>query len=169
MTAHPSVDGLPCPIKTRTRLLSALAIVVMAAVLLPACGPSEIERGQAVFQANCAACHGELGQGQPDWHIRTASGVLPAPPLNGDGHTWHHGDGTLYRTVSLGGAIYESPDVPSFKSGMPAFGQKLTHEEIVAVINYAKSQWRGKAANGLVKSEAQAQTSEADPFPAPER
>ncbi len=151
---------------TRTRLL-ALAIVVMAAVLLPACGQSEIERGQAVFQANCATCHGEYGQGQPDWHIPTASGVLPAPPLNGDGHTWHHGDGTLYRTVSLGGAIYESPDAPSFRSGMPAFGQKLTHEEIVAVINYVKSLLGDKAAHGLVKREAQAQASEQDPFPTP--
>ena len=169
MTAHPSVDGLPRPIMTRTRLLAALAIVVMAAVLLPACGQSEIERGQAVFQANCATCHSEYGQGQPDWHIPTPSGVLPAPPLNGDGHTWHHGDGTLYRTVSLGGAIYESPDAPSFKSGMPAFGQKLTHEEIVAVINYVKSLWGDKAAHGLVKREAQAQASDEDPFPAPER
>ena len=79
------------------------------------------------------------------------------------------GDGTLYRTVSLGGAIYESPDAPSFKSGMPAFDQTLTHEEIVAVINYVKSQWRGKAASGLVKSEAQAQASEEDPFPTPGR
>ena len=154
---------------TRTRLLAALAIVVMAAILLPACGQSEIERGQAVFQANCATCHGEYGQGQPDWHIATPSGVLPAPPLNGDGHTWHHGDGTLYRTVSLGGATYESPDAPSFKSGMPAFGQKLTHEEIVAVINYVKSLWGDKAAHGLVKREAQAQASEEDPFPTPGR
>ena len=61
-----------------------------------------------------------------------------------DGHTWHHGDGTLFRIVSQGGAIYESPDLPNYKSGMPAFGEKLTRDEIISVINYVKSLWGDK-------------------------
>ena len=150
---------------SRTQILAAFAAIALAAVLLSACQQSELERGQSVFQENCAVCHGENGEGQPDWHIPLSSGVLPAPPLNGDGHTWHHGDGTLYRTVSLGGSIFESPDVPKFRSGMPPFGKKLTPEEIVAVINYAKSLWGDKMSRGLVITEAQARVSETDPFP----
>ena len=124
-------------------------------------------RGAELFSANCAACHGASGEGQPDWNIRKPDGSLPAPPLNGDGHTWHHGDGTLYRIVSQGGAIYESPDLPNYKSGMPAFGEKLRHEEIVAVINYLKTLWGDKRATGLDLPIRESQTivSETDPFP----
>ena len=125
--------------------------------------------GEKIFQANCAVCHGADGAGQPDWHVRKDDGVLPAPPLNGDGHTWHHGDGTLYNYVSQGGAFYESPDLPSFKSGMPAFGEVLSHDEIVSVIEYVKSLWGDKIAqgSGQVKKDSQALVSENDPYPEP--
>ncbi len=124
-------------------------------------------KGQTIFQANCAVCHGADGEGQPDWHVKKPDGILPAPPLNGDGHTWHHGDGTLYTYVSKGGKAYESPDIPSFKSGMPGFGEVLSHEEIIAVIEYLKSVWGDKVAQGpgLMKRESQALASENDPFP----
>ena len=123
--------------------------------------------GQAIFQSNCAVCHGAGGEGQPDWHIKKPDGVLPAPPLNGDGHTWHHGDGTLYTYVSGGGKTFESPDIPSFKSGMPAFGETLSREEIIAVIEYVKGLWGDKVAEGLglKKRESQAIVSETDPYP----
>ncbi len=121
--------------------------------------------GQPLFAANCAVCHGIGGEGQPDWHIKRSDGTLPAPPLNGDGHTWHHGDGLLYRIISQGGSILESPDVPGFKSGMPAFGDRLSHDEIIAVLAYVKSHWSGKTVRGLSISEAQALASENDPFP----
>ncbi len=150
---------------SRIWIYAAFASIVMASVLLTACRQSELERGETIFRENCAVCHGENGEGQPDWHIPLPSGVLPAPPLNGDGHTWHHGDGTLYRTVDIGGSIFESPDVPKFRSGMPPFGKKLTPEEIVVVINYVKSLWGDKMSRGLVISEAQTLVSEEDPFP----
>ena len=156
-------------------ILAALAAIV----LFGACGQNQggqggssedrdtISQGESIFRANCAACHGANGEGQPNWYIRKADGLLPAPPLNGDGHTWHHGDGTLYRIVSQGGAIYESPDLPNYKSGMPAFGETLSHEEIIAVITYVKSLWGDKMAEGLglpIK-ESQGLVSETDPFP----
>ena len=99
--------------------------------------------------------------------MKKPDGVLPAPPLNGDGHTWHHGDGTLYTYVSGGGKTFESPDIPSFKSGMPAFGETLSHEEIKAVIEYVKSLWGDKVSRGLGLRlrESQALVSENDPFP----
>ena len=110
-------------------------------------------------------CHGTEGEGQPDWHIRREDGTLPAPPLNGDGHTWHHGDGLLYRAVSEGGQIWESPDIPQFRSGMPAFGEQLTHEEIIAVLEYLKSLWGDKKTRDVSIVEHQALMSEADPYP----
>ena len=127
----------------------------------PAAPPS----GRAIFADNCSACHGEAGQGQPEWHVRKEDGTLPAPPLNGDGHTWHHADGLLYRIVSQGGAIFEDPSYPMFQSAMPAFGEHLSHGEIVAVLTYIKGLWGDKAKRGLSIRESQALVSEDDPFP----
>ena len=122
--------------------------------------------GQEVFTSICSACHGLQGQGQPDWHIPKEDGTLPAPPLNGDGHTWHHGDGFLYRIVRDGGRFQEDPVLlPNFKSAMPAFGAQLSHEEIIAVISYIKDWWGGKTSRGLSIVEAQAIKSSNDPFP----
>ena len=121
--------------------------------------------GQEIFAATCAACHGADGRGQPDWHIPKEDGTLPAPPLNGDGHTWHHGDGLLYRIVSEGGAFLEVPSLPNFKSGMPSFREQLIHDELVAVITYIKTFWIDKTSRGLSILESQALVSENDPFP----
>lgn len=49
---------------------------------------------------------------------------------------------------------------------MPAFGDRLSHEEIIDVLTYIKSLWGEKEARGFNKLEAQAVTSENDPFPA---
>ena len=125
----------------------------------------DVSLGQQLFTANCAACHGVMGQGQPNWHIPKPDGILPAPPLNGEGHTWHHGDGFLYRVVSQGGKIQETPTVPDFKSGMPAFGTILSHDEIIAVLDYVKSLWADKTKLGFSIRESQALASENDPLP----
>ena len=121
--------------------------------------------GRELFATNCAVCHGVAAEGQPDWHIKKADGTLPAPPLNGDGHTWHHSDGLLYRIVSQGGKTLEDPSYPSFKSGMPAFGDRLSHQEIVDVFTYVKSLWEDKTSRGLSIRKSQAIASEQDPFP----
>ena len=129
--------------------------------------PTPVPRtGQEIFASTCAACHGTAGEGQPNWHIPKEDGTLPAPPLNGNGHTWHHPDGWLFRVVSQGGKIQESPSVPGFKSGMPAFGDTLSHDEIIDVLTYVKGLWEGKASrSGLYITESQAFISEGDPFP----
>ena len=121
--------------------------------------------GQEIFSTTCVACHGASGEGQPDWHIPKADGTLPAPPLNGDGHTWHHSDGFLYRYVKNGGKMLETPSLPDFKSGMPAFGEQLSHEEIVGVLTYVKSLWGDKTSRGSSIVEWQALGSADDPFP----
>lgn len=40
---------------------------------------AEIQLGQHVYQANCAACHGVNLQGQPNWQSPGADGLIPAP------------------------------------------------------------------------------------------
>ena len=55
--------------------------------------------------------------------------------------------------------------MPSFKSGMPALGDQLSHQEIVDVITYVKSLWGDKTFQGLSKRESQSLLSENDPFP----
>ena len=150
---------------------SGQAIVLPLAltiVLLAACSPSTSENpavGKRIFAANCAVCHGTEGQGQPDWHIPKEDGTLPPPPLNGNGHTWHHSDGLLYRIVSQGGQFQEDTDLSSFRSAMPAFGDRLSREETVQVLTYVKSLWGDKTSRGSSIKEWQALASETDPFP----
>ena len=146
------------------------AAVAFAMLVLLGCASDDastsavLEEGREVYAATCAACHGAEGEGQPEWHVVKADGTLPAPPLNGDGHTWHHADGELYRVVSEGGQILEDPGL-DFKSAMPAFGEQLGHSEIVAVLTYLKSLWGDKTSRGLSIRESQALVSEKDPFP----
>ena len=115
-----------------------------------------VEEGRGIYKANCAQCHGLRGEGQPNWQQQNADTTYPPPPHDSTGHTWHHSDGLLYRIVRDGGKIYEDP---SFKSAMPAFGDRLNPEEIRAVITYLKSLW------GAEERAFQAQVSLEDPFP----
>jgi mono/diheme cytochrome c family protein len=115
-----------------------------------------VELGKEVYQQNCAACHGDRGEGQPNWRSVGPDGLYPAPPHDSSGHTWHHGDGLLFGIVKDGGA---SLNIPNFKSGMPPFGQTLHDKKIQAVITYLKTTW------GPEQREAQRGASQGDPFP----
>lgn len=126
---------------------------------LPGLDPNEVARGGAVYQARCASCHGVNGEGQPDWKLPKADGVYPAPPHDASGHTWHHGDGLLFQIIREGGA---SLDLAGFQSGMPAFGDTLSDDEIQAVLAYLKSLWPPE------EREAQRLASQTDPLPAPQ-
>lgn len=98
----------------------------------------EVTRGRAVYESFCAQCHGARGEGGPNWRRQNPDGTYPPPPHDSTGHTWHHGDGFLYRTVREGGAFNETL---GFKSAMPAFGDRLGPQDIPAVIAYLKSLW----------------------------
>lgn len=119
-------------------------------------GKTQVELGRQIYAQNCASCHGARGEGQPNWIVLKPDGTYPAPPHDSTGHTWHHSDGLIFRIVKNGGA---SLNIPSFQSGMPAFGQQLRDEEIQAVISYLKTLW------GTRERDFQAEVSKADPFP----
>ena len=56
----------------------------------------DLDRGQALYADSCAACHGANLEGQPDWRVPGADGILPAPPHDETGHTWHHDNQLLF-------------------------------------------------------------------------
>lgn len=98
---------------------------------------TEVAAGQEVYVANCASCHGDKLQGQPNWSVRNANGKLPAPPHDTTGHTWHHPDQQLFKIIKLGSAAI----VPNYKTDMIGFGNKLSDRDIWNVIAYIKSTW----------------------------
>nr|WP_223163192.1 cytochrome c [Roseivivax sediminis] len=107
-------------------------------ILLPD-DPSIVARGAELYAENCAACHGVDLEGQPDWRVRGPDGLLPAPPHDETGHTWHHDEDTLFRLTKYG--VGEMIGDPDYASAMPAFEDVLTDAEIAAVLSYIKSTW----------------------------
>ena len=95
--------------------------------------------GQKVYVAQCAACHGQRLEGQPNWRERGADGRLPAPPHDASGHTWHHPDELLFRITKYG--VAKAANLKNYESAMPAYEDRLSAEEIVAVLSWIKSTW----------------------------
>ena len=109
------------------------------AIMLKPNDPLITERGAVVYRQHCADCHGANLEGQPDWRVRGDDGLLPAPPHDPSGHTWHHPDGDLFALTKLG--IAKVTGNPAYQSAMPAYGNVLSDEEIIAVLSYIKSTW----------------------------
>ena len=95
--------------------------------------PQQLARGAMLFQQNCAECHGEQGQGTPNWQKRDKDGKFPAPPLNGLGHTWHHPTAVLKYTINNGTA--------KIGGNMPAFAGKLSDAELEDILIFVQAKW----------------------------
>ncbi len=84
---------------------------------------SLVEDGRVVYEANCAACHGDSTTPPP----------LPgAPPHSVDGHTWHHQDRFLVEWVLDGVPLAQV---------MPTFRGTLSEHEARSTIAYIKTFW----------------------------
>lgn len=92
--------------------------------------PVHAEAGMSLFAQHCASCHGAGGEGAPGWQKPGPDGKALAPPLNGSGHAWHHPLKQLYSTIRQGGV-----------AGMPAWGDKLSGAETLAIIARFQSWW----------------------------
>ena len=136
--------------------LSALGVLLFGLVIYHLSSPSNkaeanitlkykdaavLDIGRAVYAENCASCHGAALAGQANWQQRDADGYLPAPPHDETGHTWHHPDSYLFSMTKYG--IEEMIGKP-YPNNMPAYEDKLTDEEILAVLSYIKSTWSGR-------------------------
>jgi mono/diheme cytochrome c family protein len=118
--------------------------------------PARIAEGERLYAAACAACHGANLEGQPDWQQRRADGKLPAPPHDATGHSWHHPDAHLFAITKLGLAPFAGLD---YATDMPAFENRLTDDEIRAVIEFIKSRWPDeiRARQAQIDAQARAQ------------
>jgi cytochrome c553 len=86
--------------------------------------------GEALFQTNCATCHGETGEGDGP----AAAGLDPAPASLADSAMMSDlTDGYLFWRISEGGA--HDP----FNSAMPAWQGTLSEDEIWQVISYVRT------------------------------
>ena len=101
----------------------------------------DVAAGEALYQTNCASCHGANLEGQPDWQSAGPDGLLPPPPHDETGHTWHHADNILFDYVKLGGEDVLKQQGIAFDSGMPGFGDQLTDAQIWDILSYIKSTW----------------------------
>jgi len=102
----------------------------------------DTDRGQTLYAGQCAACHGANLEGQPDWRRPGENGILPAPPHDETGHTWHHDNQLLFEYTQLGGAqALAARGVTGFQSGMPGFGDTLSDDELWDILAFIRSTW----------------------------
>lgn len=99
---------------------------------------AQVAVGAEVYANQCADCHGTDLAGEPNWQVRGPDGMLPAPPHDETGHTWHHPDAQLFALTKYGPASFAGGD---YRSAMPGYEGVLTDEEIAAVLAYIKRQW----------------------------
>lgn len=131
-------------------VLASVALVVGAVIsvfsLKPQAGllsPDDrrvVTQGAEIYTQSCASCHGENLEGQVEnWQSPGADGLMPAPPHDETGHTWHHGDALLFEITKFG--VAAAANHTDYQSAMPAYEGVLSDEEIIAVLSFIKSTW----------------------------
>lgn len=138
--------------------IPAVTVVSVATVVLSACvplvspgvstptptpgdaageGPPLVQRGERLYQTWCQTCHGGATGGQ----------MMDIPPRhNANGHTWHHPDCQLADIVlngsgEMGEMMRRMMGVGENVPRMPAFRDKLTKDDVVAILAYIKTWW----------------------------
>jgi mono/diheme cytochrome c family protein len=100
--------------------------------------PPTVKLGKQVYMERCASCHGRYLQGQPLWQLVDENSHRRAPAHDQTGHTWLHGDESLFFMTEYG----HFADVPgTATSAMPAFKGVLADQDILAVIAFIKARW----------------------------
>lgn len=84
--------------------------------------PDVLAVGGKLYAQSCASCHGASGAG-------FARAGVPAPPLDGSAHSWHHSDDQILGLIRDGGSI------------MPAVGHDWSDAQRAAVLTFVKARW----------------------------
>jgi len=98
-----------------------------------------VATGARIYAEHYASCHGAQGEGQPDWRERGSDGLLPAPPHDPSGHTWHHPDDQLFAMTKYG--LAKLIGQPDYRTAMPVYDGVLSDQDIIAVLSWIKAQW----------------------------
>lgn len=129
------------------RVLRYAITLFLCASVLPAEAAHELDgrdiaNGQTLYAEQCAACHGANLEGQPNWQTPDEDGVLPAPPHDKTGHTWHHDNKLIFEYTKHGGAqALAARGVIGFESGMPGFADVISDDGIWDILAYILSTW----------------------------
>ncbi|MDE1962631.1 MAG: cytochrome c [Xanthomonadaceae bacterium] len=92
-------------------------------------------RGATIYAKQCAACHGDDGQG--------VAGIYP--PLDGNSSVVEPTGINAIRVVLLGGFPPVTAGNPRPYS-MPPFAQSLSDADVAAVVSYVRHAWHNQAA-----------------------
>jgi mono/diheme cytochrome c family protein len=131
--------------------LGILALAIVSALLVSGCGksandnvsngstatpvvkatatPDEFAFARANYAKNCSSCHGQEGKGGI---VKTTDGTKLKVPSLTEGHALKHLDEDFVDQITNGGG------------GMPKFKDKLTSEEIKALVHFVRHEFQGK-------------------------
>ena len=99
----------------------------------PAATPADqLADARATFSHTCSRCHGDKGEGG---EFDVDGKKLKAPSLR-EGHVLKHPDEQLAKKIANGG------------DGMPAFGKRLTPEQINNLVRFIRQDLQGGAPAG---------------------
>jgi mono/diheme cytochrome c family protein len=97
-----------------------------AAAAAPA--PAQLARGQALYKANCVACHGETGKGDGP-----GAGVFKPPPRDHTDRAYMStlSDKDLADIIKMGGAVKGKPLMPSHP--------QINGDDLTALVGYVRT------------------------------
>ncbi len=98
-----------------------------------------VARGLQIYTKNCASCHGADLKGEAKWRSPNSEGLMPAPPHDKSGHTWHHTDDLLFEITKYG--LAKITGQKDLKTNMPVYEGVLSDDDIIAALSYIKSTW----------------------------
>ncbi len=125
LLAIPSIIALPIGVlSVYTFFTEATPGLALTNPYLP--DEQSLAIGQQLFDANCAACHGNAGRGNGP----QAGGLSVRPADFGSGHLDIHTDGDIFYWIQNG--------LPRIDSPMPAFKDELTEDETWHLVNYVR-------------------------------
>lgn len=121
-----------CGVPTRQNIEGASSTLVN-----PLLGnPAAITAGCELYGAHCAHCHGASGRGDGEHSLK----LMPPPANLVNAEALAKPDGHLFQRVWFGG------QAPPYNSGMPAFSEVVSHEQVWQTLSYVRALADGKTA-----------------------
>jgi mono/diheme cytochrome c family protein len=91
--------------------------------------PDQFASIRPIYQKECKSCHGDTGTGGP---VKLEDGSKLKVPSLREGHALRHDDAEFTKQITKGG------------DGMPAFGEKLTTDQMNDLIKMIRKEFQGK-------------------------